>query len=208
MVTVFRRLIGQKGRRLLIALLLAVGTIASVSVAASPAAMAAGCDPTPTAYGSALKVELPLNETCYNHVLSHKCTEIGGNGSTDADECADLEISWSSSQVDIWSEGEYYCQGAVTRCSAMSVQNQLVLQSSFYGNKMFPVGYKCSGTSCPNGSRAMVASPHFSTKQVGGDTCLVEVLADDEAGNSITVPNDKITYSGDVTSPKWTYICF
>jgi hypothetical protein len=101
--------------------------------------------------------------------LQHACRAIGTlpNGNQ-AVVCSDIELQPVSGGVEVWGEGEYYCQGPDVQCNGIHADNNM----TFITVSGFPpvVGtvqnnpYQCVTTGCPNAAppnnRALVATPH------------------------------------------------
>jgi len=95
----------------------------------------------------------------------HSCVVIGTlpNGNQAA-ICADIELQLVPDGVEVWGEGEYYCQGPDRQCNGIHADNNM----TFITVSGFPpvVGtvqnnpYQCVTTGCPNGGRAFVSTPH------------------------------------------------
>jgi hypothetical protein len=211
--------------RILLALVFIVGMTAAFSAATEQHALALSCNPgiTTTKPIDGVKVTTltyTFGATCYNDPVDHQCVDMGGHGGVDAIECADIEMSFSPTGLNVWGVGEYYCQGpfGYKQCAAMSVDQVFYFGAfgsdpngvSTYGH---PGGYyTCSGSGCPTNPtpRAMVGTYHFSGSlgQAGG-TCSYIMFTSDEVANSITVPDGtKIT---DPISPATTrnmQVCF
>jgi hypothetical protein len=159
-------------------------------------------------------VASPLAGTCASKVIAHDCINMGGNGGTSALECADIYMTWNSSAIEAWGEGEYYCQGSAGygQCAAMSVDQVFYWDANTTSQSQFghPGGnYTCSGGGCPAGGRALVSTYHYSGSQSTAPAeCTVPIIAKTEASNSITVPDgDKIT-DPNVASTPLISVCF
>jgi hypothetical protein len=100
---------------------------------------------------------------------AHSCVAIGTlpNGNQ-AVVCSDIELQLVPDGVEVWGEGEYYCQGPDVQCNGIHANNNM----TFITVSGFPpvVGtvqnnpYQCSTTACPNAAppnnRALVSTPH------------------------------------------------
>jgi len=207
------RILARRSARIPLALFFIVGMTLAASAATQQRALASSCAAesagTITIFGQKqTDLIIPSNTTCYNVVLEHVCKVMGGNGGVEAIECADIDASWTYGQIEVWGEGEYYCQGSdgYARCAAMSVDqlmktNEGAIDGEGTGTEQYghPGGnYTCSGSSCST-ARAMVSTYHFTYD--GNDTAYAIVNADD-ATNSITVPDgDKITDPSPPSTP-------
>lgn len=97
--------------------------------------------------------------------LQHSCVAIGTlpNGNQ-AVICSDIELQLVPDGVEVWGEGEYYCQGPDRQCNGIHADNNM----TFITVSGFPVAvgtvqnnpYQCVTTGCPNGGRAAVSTPH------------------------------------------------
>lgn len=210
----------RRAARLLLALLLASGVVAAASAAAPQRALAASCS---VKTGGTMLIDgqyvtqviaSPLAGTCANQVIAHNCINMGGNGGVAALECVDIYMTWNSSAIEAWSEGEYYCQSSAgyAPCSAMSVDQVFYWDANTGSQQAFghPGGYyTCGGGSCPSGGRAWVDTYHYSGSQSTAPAeCTVPIIAKAEAANSITVPDgDKITSTAVASTPLIS-VCF
>lgn len=116
--------------------------------------------------------------------VMHLCKAIGTlpNGNQ-AVVCSDIEVAPASGGVEVWGEGEYYCQGPDRQCNGIHADNTM---SFFTINAIPPYAagfqntpYQCSTTGCPNGpgtdNRAKVSTPHryIVTKECDSVTATV-----------------------------------
>jgi hypothetical protein len=95
----------------------------------------------------------------------HSCVAIGTlpNGNQ-AVICSDIELQPVSGGVEVWGEGEYYCQGPDRQCNGIHADNNM----TFITTNVIPPfqgtvqnnPYQCITTGCPNGGRAAVSTPH------------------------------------------------
>jgi hypothetical protein len=209
-----------RAARLALALLFACGMVVAASAATPQRALAASCA---VRTGGTLLIDgqyvtqvvaSPLAGTCASQVIAHDCVNMGGNGGIAAIECADIYMTWNSSAIEAWGEGEYYCQGAsgYAQCSAMSVDHVLYWcantgSQSAYGH---PGGdYTCSGGGCPAGGRAKVSTYHYTGSQSTAPAeCTVPIIAKTEASNSITVPDGDTITDPDFASTPLISVCF
>jgi hypothetical protein len=206
--------------RLLLALLLISGMVVAVTAAAPQRSLAASC--TVKTGGTLLidgqyvtqVIASPFAGTCANQVIAHDCINMGGNGGVSAIECVDIYMTWNSSAIEAWSEGEYYCQGTsgYARCAAMSVDQVFDWDANTSSQRAYghPGGYyTCRGSGCPSGGRAWVDTYHYSGSQsTAAGHCTVPIIAKAEAANSITVPDgDKITVPKAASTPLIS-VCF
>jgi len=178
--------------KILIAFICALGTAVPLSVATQQSALAAGCTPT---HNTTTDIWwIPYG--CYNVVIppSHKCQIFNDAGLNSADgnvtdliQCVDVYATNANGNESVWGEGEFYCQGEYTRCQGMNVNVDFkYTDNPSFGNVTVPQrNYKCSGTGCPNGSRALVSTQHSP-----GDGILYGFLAEAwlPAGNVISIP--------------------
>jgi hypothetical protein len=215
----------KRAVRLLLALLFASAMMVVVSAAAPQRAFADSCtvqnkgvEQIDGQYVTVM-VASPVSGTCANKVIVHNCITMGGNGGVSALECADIYMTWSSSAIEAWGEGEYYCQGTggYAQCAAMSVDQVLLWDANTGSQRTYghPGGYyTCSAGGCPAGGtpadgRAWVNTYHYSGSQsTAPEHCTVPIVAKTEAANSITVPDgDKITDT-QVASTPLISVCF
>jgi hypothetical protein len=218
----------RRAARLLLALVLVAGAMLAFSAAPQQHALALSCSPGITRTGTVggqpvTTLVYTFGATCYNVQVDHRCTDIGNHDSVHAIECADIWMSFSTANINLWGEGEYYCQGpfGYKQCAAMSVDQVFefgVLGSkpggvSVYGH---PGGnYTCSGSGCPSGTtpttaRAWVDTYHFSGSlgQAGG-TCSYIMVTGAENTNSITVPGGtRISGAGNPAVTRYMQVCF
>jgi hypothetical protein len=215
----------RRAARLLLILLFASGMIVAASTAAPQRALAAAC--TVQTYGTLLidgqyvtqVIASPLAGTCASRVIAHDCITMGGNGGVSAIECVDIYMTWNSSAIEVWGEGEYYCQSSAgyAQCASMSVDQVFYWDANTGSQQAYghPGGnYTCSGSGCPNGAstttgRAWVNTYHYSGSQSpAAAECTVPIIAKAEASNSIIVPDgDKIT-DPKVASTPLISVCF
>jgi hypothetical protein len=214
----------RRAARILLTLLFASGMLVAASAAAPQRALAASCSVNT---GGTLLIDgqyvtqviaSPFAGTCANQVIAHDCINMGGNGGVSAIECVDIYMTWNSSAIEAWSEGEYYCQGSgYARCAAMSVDQVFYWNANTSSQRAFghPGGYyTCSGSGCPSGNtattgRAWVDTYHYSGSQSTAVAhCTVPIIARAEAANSITVPDgDKISVPKAASTPLIS-VCF
>lgn len=218
----------RRATRLLLVLVFIVGMTIFFSAATGQHALALSCSPGSTTTGTVdgetvTTLHYTFGATCNTVEVDHQCVDMGSHGSVDAIECADVYMSFSPSNLNLWGEGEYYCQGpfGYKQCAAMSVDQVLyfgVLGSDPNGVGTYghPGGYyTCSGSGCPSATsptnqRAKVATYHFSGSlgQAGG-TCSYIMITLDEAANSITVPDGtRITHSSNSATTRYMQVCF
>jgi hypothetical protein len=218
----------RKAARILLALVCIVGIMVSVSAATEQHALALSCSPAPPTTGTVEGYEVTtlkytIGAMCSNVEVDHQCEDIGSHGGVDAIECADIWMSFSTANINLWGDGEYYCQGpfGYKQCAAMSVDQIFefgVLGSNPNGVSTYghPGGnYTCSGSSCPSGTtsttgRAWIDTYHFSGSlgQAGG-TCSYIMVTGAETTNSITVPDGKnIPGASNPAITRYMQVCF
>jgi hypothetical protein len=207
--------------RLLIAALFTLGTMISISVATQGSALAAACDPTGGVFP---------NGNCSNYVVSHKCEQISPSSNADqADICTDIYASWTQASatgegsVDIWGEGEYYCQGSSEQCKGINGQNSVsVTATTFTGSsEIHPTDsessadYTCSTTACPLGGRAMVATTHVTNIipsafdiDLGSYTLCYSATATIPTGDAVLVSDTSTAYHPAATFSTSASFCF
>ncbi|HUN30464.1 MAG TPA: hypothetical protein VMU95_00475 [Trebonia sp.] len=213
----------RKVARLLLALAFVVGITVSFSAATTQHALALSCSPgsssTSTVDGQTVTtLTYTFGATCSNVEVDHQCADLGNHSSIHAIECADIYMSFSTSNLNLWGVGEYYCQGpfGYEQCAAMSVDQAFefgVLGTDPSGTGVYghPGGdYTCSGSGCPAGGRALVDTYHFSgTLAQAGGTCSYVMLTASEVTNSITVPDGtKISGSSNPAITRYMQVCF
>jgi hypothetical protein len=209
--------------RILLALAFVAGMTVSFSAATGQRALAVSCGPgistTSTVDGQTVTTLIyPFNATCVNEPVDHQCADIGNHGGVHAIECADIYMSFSAANINLWGEGEYYCQGpfGYKQCVAMSVDQ--VFEFGVLGSNPDGVGtyghpggsYTCGGGSCPASGRAWVDTYHFSGSlgQAGG-TCSYIMVAAAVLANSITVPDHTvISGSSNPAITQYMQVCF
>jgi hypothetical protein len=217
-----------RAARILLALVFIVGMTASVSAASGQHALALSCTPSPptteTVEGEKVTtLTFTFGAACDNVQVDHQCADIGNHGGVHAIECADIYASFSTANLNLWGDGEYYCQGpfGYKPCAAMSVDQVFefgVLGSNPHGVSTYgrPGGnYTCSGSGCASGStvttgRAWVDTYHFSGSlgQAGG-TCSYVMITGAEITNSITVTDGtKISGASNPAISRYMQICF
>lgn len=100
---------------------------------------------------------------------AHSCVAIGTlpNGNQ-AVVCSDIELQPVSGGVEVWGEGEYYCQGPDVQCNGIHADNNM----TFITTNVAPPKegtvqnnpYQCVTTACPSAAppnnRAFVSTPH------------------------------------------------
>lgn len=176
-------------------------------IAGPGSALAAGCAPSGGQFP---------NGNCYNYVVSHVCEQISPSSNADqADICTDIYASWTQASstgegsLDIWGEGEYYCQGSSGQCKGIHAENTIsVTADKFTGNQEVPVTYSessidytCSTTACPDGSRAMLGTTHYTSTipsaldlDLGSYTLCYDATATIPSGDAILVSNTSTAY--------------
>jgi hypothetical protein len=100
---------------------------------------------------------------------AHSCVAIGTlpNGNQ-AVVCSDIELQPVPGGVEVWGEGEYYCQGPDVQCNGIHADNTMQFLTT---NAIPPFTgtvqnnpYQCTTTACPNAAppnnRALVSTPH------------------------------------------------
>jgi hypothetical protein len=220
----------RQGRaaRLLLVLVFTAGMTISFTAATQQHALALSCSPgsstTATVDGQTVTtLTYTFGATCSSQEIDHQCTDLGNDDLIHAIECADIWMSSSAANINLWGEGEYYCQGpfGYKQCAAMSVDQVFefgVLGSSPNGVSTYghPGGnYTCSGGGCPSGTtattaRAWVDTYHFSGSlgQAGG-TCSYIMVAGAETSNSITLPDGKkIPGASNPAITRYMQVCF
>jgi hypothetical protein len=212
----------RRAARLLLALLFASAMVVAVSATTPQRALAAtqcsvqndGIEQIDGQYVTVMLAKPLTGVTCANQVIAHDCITMGGNGGVSAIECADVDMTWSSSAIEAWSVGEYYCQNpdGYTQCAAMSVDQVFYWDANTGSQAAYghPGGdYTCSDGGCPAAGRALVDTYHYSGSQsTAPDDCTVPIIAKTEAANSIIVPDgDKIT-NPKVASTPLMVVCF
>lgn len=191
----FLRKPSQLTARLAMIALCVIGTMA-VAAAAPQHALASSCSSWSTSgQDGYTQITFPDNQTCYGVVAAHVCHQQGTSDIYSANECADLDINYTPDSIEVWSEGEYYCQTTdgqgYSQCSYMKVDNILEWDpnSSNPPNAGHPGGfYVCSGSGCPAAGRAMVATYH-ETWDVAGGGCTDIMESYNDQSNTLTLPN-------------------
>lgn len=212
--------------RPLSALLLACAMVAALSAAAPQRALASASCAVQTKGKLQIdgqyvtQVMAPLTGgTCASQVVAHSCVNMGASGGVSAIECADIDMTWNSSALEVWGGGEYYCQGSsgYVRCAAMSVDQVFYWDANttvqgVYGH---PGGnYVCSGSSCPGGStqdtgRAWVSTYHYSGSQsTAQENCTFPIIAKAESSNLITVPDGVTMATAPPAATPLISVCF
>lgn len=114
----------------------------------------------------AASVQQPASAaTAEQHVCRAIDTLPNGN---QAVVCSDIELQPVSGGVEVWGEGEYYCQGPDVQCNGIHADNNMTFITT---NAIPPVEgtvqnnpYQCTTTACPNAAppnnRAFVSTPH------------------------------------------------
>jgi hypothetical protein len=102
----------RRAARILLALVFIAGMMASFSAATEQHALAISCTPPPPTTGTVdgetvTTLTYTIGATCDNEVVDHQCVDMGSHGSVSADECADIYLSFSPSNITLWGEGEY-----------------------------------------------------------------------------------------------------
>lgn len=162
----------RRGLRLLLALLLALGTTVAGSVTTQHAAQAATCVPAQESSG------WHVGYGCGSERIpaAHHCMIVGisNDGSTEGVECADIYVTDTADATQIWGEGEYYCQGSHPQCLGMRVTVWVSVNAVAYIGSVPATSvegtYSCT-TSCPNGGQADVSTTHVGPNLVGRGTC-------------------------------------
>lgn len=108
--------------RVLVALVLATGSVLAVSATTQQAAKAATCL---TSIAS-VQAGIPAYEFapgCGSTLIpgSHHCVTAATVNGTQAIECADIVVTSPGGTPEMWGEGEFYCQAATTQCAGMQV---------------------------------------------------------------------------------------
>jgi hypothetical protein len=212
----------SRAARLLLALLFASGMVMAASAATPQRALASA--PCPVKTGSTLLIDgqyvtqviATVDGTCANQIIAHNCITMGANDGVSAIECVDIYMTYSSSAVEAWGEGEYYCLGpdGYERCQGMSVDEAFYWDANTGSQGVYghPGGdYTCSGGSCPVGTtpatgRAWVDTYHY----LGSVTteCTVPIIAKTIASNSITLPDGTRITNPEVASTPLISVCW
>jgi hypothetical protein len=151
--------------RFLLSLLVVLAGAVSISLATPHAAQAATCV-------SGSGTSFSVSRGCASQRIpgAHVCANVGpSSGATTAVQCSDLYATDTSSGVELWGEGEFYCQGASPQCAGMNVNIGFSYTDVDTGAEVTgdARNYKCNPTvgACPNGGQAAVATLHSSVPQ-------------------------------------------
>jgi hypothetical protein len=166
-----RKHLTTRSLRFLLSLLVVLAGAVSISVATPHAAQAATPPPPPPCV-SGSGTSFTVHRGCASQRIpgAHACANIGpSTGATTAVQCADLYATDTTGGVELWGEGEFYCQGASPQCAGMNVNigfsyTDLDTGAESTGN---PRNYTCNPTvgACSNGGKAEVSTAHSSVPQ-------------------------------------------
>jgi hypothetical protein len=151
------------GIRILVALLLALGAVVSVSVATQHTAQAAttGC------LYQVSNGDYHIRAGCSNVQIknAHRCLLVAWstNHATEGTECIDIyATNTDPSDGEVWGVGTFYCQGTNPRCLGMNVKVGMSAKPQIIA---LTVGgsYGCNSATCPAASgKAWVGTSHIS----------------------------------------------
>jgi hypothetical protein len=211
--------------RLLLAMLVIMVSIVSVSVATQRSALAASpCALATTPPHQALGTETTAEPTYYvtrTQVCAttpvpdaHACMTLPPGGSLVGIQCTNLDFSIASSgEIDVWAVGTYYCQGSggLQQCQGMQVSDEFAykFQDPPTGetNVTGTGSYNCTTTGCPSGSnKAAVSSPHLA--QWNTSAFCIEAWDVDLAGNLVQPNSIYIFQSTSNYSSPHVNLCF